>query len=412
MDARPVPSGTRRWAVLFAGFLAMTAGCSMQYGMPYLIPAFRQEGLDLAQAGALVSAPVAGLLLTLVAWGAAADRWGERRVLGVGLALAAAALAGAALAPNLAALAAALVCAGAAGASVHSATGRLVLGWFAAHERGLAMAVRQTAQPIGIAVAALALPVLGTSGLTPAFGFLSVLCFLAAVLVALSVRDPARPASDAASAAASGSPYRTPVLWRIHGTSALLVVPQFAVSTFGLALLVDEQGWDAPAAGRAFAAAALGGALARLLVGHWSDRAASRLRPLRTVAAVVALAMVSAAMAADGDPVVAAAAALLAAVVTVTPNGLAYTAVAEHAGFDWAGRALGIQNTVQNTFAAAVPPVVGAVIGFVGYGHAFALVAVFPLLALGLVPVSAETRGRAVGGPVRTESTRERAGPH
>src|SRR3984885_11559846 len=81
-------AGGRRWGVLFAGLVAMTAGCTFQYGLAYLIPAFRAEGLSLEQAGVLVACPTAGLLLTLVAWGAAADRWGERLVLGAGLALA------------------------------------------------------------------------------------------------------------------------------------------------------------------------------------------------------------------------------------------------------------------------------------------------------------------------------------
>src|ERR1700757_2376061 len=82
----------RRWVVLVAGMVAMTAGCTFQYGLAYLIPAFRAEGLSLEQAGILVACPTAGLLLTLVAWGAAADRWGERLVLGAGLALAGAIL--------------------------------------------------------------------------------------------------------------------------------------------------------------------------------------------------------------------------------------------------------------------------------------------------------------------------------
>jgi len=74
--------------VLIAGLVAMTAGCTFQYGLAYLIPALRQEGLSLEEAGILVACPTAGLLLTLVAWGASADKWGERLVLGTGLALA------------------------------------------------------------------------------------------------------------------------------------------------------------------------------------------------------------------------------------------------------------------------------------------------------------------------------------
>ena len=57
----------RRWVVLVAGMLAMTAGCTFQYGLAYLIPAFRAEGLSLEQASILVACPTAGLLLTLVA---------------------------------------------------------------------------------------------------------------------------------------------------------------------------------------------------------------------------------------------------------------------------------------------------------------------------------------------------------
>src|SRR6201993_1545173 len=117
----------RRWVVLVAGMVAMTAGCTFQYGLAYLIPAFRAEGLSLEQAGILVACPTAGLLLTLVAWGAAADRWGERLVLTSGLAAAGAVLLVATRVHSITALAACLVAAGAAGASVYAASGRLIL---------------------------------------------------------------------------------------------------------------------------------------------------------------------------------------------------------------------------------------------------------------------------------------------
>jgi sugar phosphate permease len=173
--APPSAGAGRRWVVLIAGMVAMTAGCTFQYGLAYLIPAFRREGLSLEQAGILVACPTAGLLLTLVAWGAAADRWGERLVLctgltGAGLVL----LAG--TAGHGVVLGACLALAGAAGASVYAASGRLILGWFGAHERGLAMGTRQSAQPLGVAVAALALPTIGEHGRSAALAFLGTFC--------------------------------------------------------------------------------------------------------------------------------------------------------------------------------------------------------------------------------------------
>ena len=261
---------TRRWLVLAAGTVALTAGSAFQYGLAYLIPALRASGLSLAQAGVIVACPTAGLLLTLVAWGAAADRWGERRILATGLGVAGLVLLVAARARTTAALGACLVVAGAAGASVYAASGRLILGWFAANERGLAMGIRQSAQPLGIAVAALALPTLAARGLVAAFAFLGGFCLVAAAIVVAVVRDPARGGERAQ--AQRGSPYRTGLLWRIHAASALLVVPQFTVSTFALVFLVDVRGWRAPAAGALLAAAAAAGAGSRLGAGHWSDR--------------------------------------------------------------------------------------------------------------------------------------------
>ena len=51
---------------------------------------------------------------------------------------------------------------------------------------------------------------------------------------------------------------------------------------------------------------------------------------------------------------------------------------------------MGTQNTGQFLAAAASPPVVGALIAARGYGWAFGLVAVFPLLAIPLIPVRGE----------------------
>jgi sugar phosphate permease len=391
-----------RWLILLIGLVAMTAGCTFQYGLAYLIPALRQQGFSLELASTLVACPTIGLLLTLIAWGAAADRFGERVVLATGLGLAGGVLLIGASVHGAVGLGLCLAVAGGAGGSVFAASGRLILGWFARHERGLAMGIRQSAQPLGVALAAATLPALGGSGTARALLFLGAFCLAAAVLVVLFVRDPARAqasvtAADDAEHAAS--PYRQPLLWRIHAASALLVVPQFTVATFALVFLVDARGWTALAAGRLLAVAQLGGAGSRLGAGYWSDRVASRMRPMRILAISTAVGMAALAAAAAAGASVAVPILLACSVVAVSTNGLAFTAVAEYAGSAWAGRALGIQNTGQNALAAATPPVLALVIGSIGFGGSFAAVVAFPVVAAALVPVAAERRAGAGSRP-------------
>jgi sugar phosphate permease len=387
-DRMTAPSGSRRWGVLAVGMFGTTAACTFQFGLPYLIPALTRQGISLEQAGLLAAAPTAGLLATLIAWGAAADRWGERIVLSTGLALSGAVLLAGALASGTMALGACFLLAGAAGASVHASSGRLIMGWFAYRERGLAMGLRQTAQPLGVALAGLVLPALAVPRLPGAVLFLAVLALAAAALVAVFVRDPPRAAATAGIARQAGSPYRTPALWRIHGASALLIVPQFTISTFALVFLTGAHHWAPGTAGRVLAAGQIGGAAARLAAGWWSDRAGSRLRPMRAVALAITVTLTV--LAATAHTPIAVAVLLAACVATVSPNGLAFTAVAEHAGRSWSGRALGIQNTAQNAVGTATPPVMAALITAAGYGPAFAAIVIFPLLAAAVIPVRAE----------------------
>src|SRR3954465_14662658 len=240
----------RRWTILAVGTFAQAATCCFLYGIPMLLPAPRASGVSLFAASLVVSAPMVGLLLTLILWGAVADRRGERVVIVAGVGAAAALLVVAAGVSGTVALAVLLALAGAAGASVNAASGRVVMGWFPPQERGLAMGTRQTAQPLGVALAALGLPPLARSvGVHHALLFPAALCALAAGLVFLFVADPPRPARSAGAPVTS--PYRGsrgPA--RVHLASAMLVVPQFAVATFTLVYLVRERHWDPTSAGR------------------------------------------------------------------------------------------------------------------------------------------------------------------
>ena len=387
--------GTRdpsRWLQLAIGMLGQAAGTVFANAAPFLIPWLHLvEGMPLAQAGALASAPLLGTTVSLVAWGAIVDRVGERASLTLGLGIVTAAATGAAFTTSHLGLAVAFFLGGLGVASTNSASGRLVVGWFPPERRGTAMGIRQTAQPLGVGAAAIVVPVLvERTDLRTTLLVVAAGCLLATLTCALAVVDPPRVGrAEAADLGQLASPYRVAVdptrrLLRIHVASALLVVPQFTVWIFMLVWLVDEKGWSAAAAGSLVAGTQVLGAGGRILAGWWSDRVGSRMGPMRMVAAAAAVTMLAFGLlegTALGVTLL-----VVATVVTVADNGLAFTAVAETGGPYWSGKALGVQNTGQYLVSSAMPPVVGTLIAAQGYGVAFAAAALFPLLALPLIP--------------------------
>lgn len=391
----------RRWSILALALTATLCTNVFINGVAFLIPTLHSDhGLDLAQAGLLSSLPSFGLVTTLIAWGYLVDRWGERLVLVSGAALTALATFGAAVSSgsaggSLTDTGAFLLLGGMAAASSNSASGRLVVGWFPAHQRGLAMGIRQTAQPLGVALGALVIPrVAEHHGMGPALLFPSAACGLAALACAVGVSDPPRPPRADAPAEHLANPYRgSALLWRIHALSVLLVVPQVMVWTFMLVWLMAERGWSTGAAGALVTVSQLLGAAGRIGAGRWSDRVGARLRPIRAIAVAATLTMLALAVAARADAPVSAALIVLASAITVSDNGLAFTAIAEIAGPFWSGRALGTQNTSQFFAAGVAPPLFGSLIGVAGYPLAFAVCAIFPLAALPFVPADRPLQG-------------------
>jgi MFS family permease len=216
-------------------------------------------------------------------------------------------------------------------------------------------------------------------------------CALAAVVSAIGVLDPPRPPRAEAPADHLANPYRnSSTLWRIHAVSVLLVAPQCLVWTFALVWLMTDRGWTAAGAGAMVTFAQILGAAGRIVAGRWSDKTGSRLRPIRTIAIGAAIAMGLLALTDQLHSPLSVVVMVAASVITVSDNGLAFTAIAEIAGPFWSGRALGTQNTSQLLTASIVPPVFGGLIAVAGFPLAFAVCAVFPLVALPLVPVHAD----------------------
>ena len=381
-----------RWLMLGVSMVGQIAGTIFVNGAPFLIPYLHLErGLSLVEAGTIAAAPLTGTMFTLVAWGMIVDRIGERAAMTAGLAIVTIGALGASQSDSLLGLGLWFLVGGVGAGSTNSASGRVVVGWFPPRRRGTAMGIRQTGLPLGVGLAALLVPnIVKAYDLGTTLLLITGITAAATILCAALIVDPPRPTrSEAADLGHLDNPYtRDARLWRIHLASALLVIPQFTVWTYMLVWLIDDKGWSTFAASALVASTQLLGAAGRIGAGWWSDRVGSRLGPMRTVAIAATATMLALGLL-SGTPL-AIALIVIATAVTVADNGLAFTAVAEIGGPYWSGRAMGVQNTGQYVASALVPPVVGALVAGRGYGFAFALVAVFPLLAIPLVPVRGE----------------------
>ncbi|WP_086821800.1 MFS transporter [Allokutzneria sp. NRRL B-24872] len=377
-----------RWVVLAAGALGQGANASYFLGLPVLIPQLRDHfTLSLPQAGLLVGAVNLGTMLTLVLWGASADRFGERPIMTIGLVAAALCLAGAAATDDVLVAGLALLGAGAFGASANAASGRAVMIWFAADERGIAMGVRQCATPAGAALSALVLPLAAHSGGVPlAFLVLAGISMVAAIAVVIWVREP-EGAVRAPKGGGAGEVLRSPRLWRLSLASACLVIPQFTTAALLVELFHEHRGVSLVVASTLLAVAQLLGAGGRLFNGAWSDRVASRLGPLRAVSVLIAASLLLVALLDWGNvavPVLAVVA-IAATALSLSWNGLAFTAAGEMAPEGRSGTALGFQNTANYLAAAIAPGIAGWLAAEVSWPVAFAVGGASALLSLVLL---------------------------
>jgi len=383
----------RVWVMLAIGTFAQLAGSMFVYGAAMLIPALqRAHGLDLSDAGLVVSMPLAGTVVSFLGWGALVDRFGERLVLTVGSTLTAVGgLAAVAVSGNVVLAAAAMFVGGVGAAGSNSASAALIIAWFAPSQRGLAMAIRHVGLPLGVGLAALTMPQLADSvGIAAALAAPSALAAIAAFGCGVGIVDSSR-GHHASALDSSGNPYRrsSPVratLLRVHAVAVLLSVAQSTLMVFAFVWLNSYHDWSAAAAGGVVTLANVLGIAARIGSGIWSDRIASRMRPLRVIACASAITMGLLAIDDAWLGVLAVPIMVVATVIAAADRSLVFTAAMEVAGRQWSGRSLGLQNTFQYLAGAAIPPVFGALISATGYAAAFAAAAACAGLALILIP--------------------------
>lgn len=384
----------RRWSMLACSLLAALTTTCVVSGIAYLIPALHtQAGLTLTEASTLAAIPTVGLMVAIIGWGILLDRYGERRILMISLSISLAGAVAAAAAAyanaSYVVLGACLLVGGIGSGAANGASGRIVVGWFPADQRGTAMGIRQMAQPLGIAVCALTMPATAAAhGIGPALTIPAIVTAAGLLAVIVGVVDPPRrAAAPRDTPVQKWNPYRqNSFLARVHAVSVLLVVPQSMLWTFVPTWLIVTHHWAPTTAGVLITVSQVVGALGRIAAGRWSDAWASRMRPIRLIAVGAAAAMGVLALTDWLGSSWAPAVMVVATVISVADNGLAFTAIAEFAGPDWSGRGLAVQNTGQYLATAATTPIFGALIAAVGFPLAFAITALTPVLAVPLVP--------------------------
>jgi sugar phosphate permease len=335
-----------------------------------------------------------GTVATVYAWGVLADRVGERLVLASGPAMGGGALAAVTLADGYASLLAGMFAAGVFAAAATSGSGRAVFGWFPRAERGFALGLRQTAVPVGAAAASFSLPALAAATSVDV-----ALLVLAGALVGTSVaavlwlRDPP-PRHSAAPPAPHAA--RDPRIWRLGMTSSLLIVGQVGVSSLLVLYLFSERGWSATEAAVALGVVQLGGAVARIIAGRWSDHRDERIAPFRRLAASAGALLLGAAVLANAPSPFFVPLLMAGGMFAMSWNGLSFTAAAEISGGAQAGRAMGLQNTLMRIAGAGAPLGLGALAAAASWQLAF--------LAMALAPLA----GAALLGPLVADEDRRR----
>jgi MFS family permease len=311
--------------------------------------------------------------VTLLPWGFLTDRIGERIVLATGLGACGLLLVVAGQAQTFWQLYLLLFLAGAAGASVNAATGRAVMGWFDASQRGLALGIRQAAVPVGGLVGAFVLPQLTVHH---AYAFLGVLCVVGATAGAIFLREPTAFPLEVSDVEWTLRDHR---LWRLCLVAGLYVVAQMAILSFVALYLHDERSLSKGHAAAVLGAVQVAAMMMRVGAGQWSDKLGTRIVPLARIgiAMSVSLAVVTALL--NAPLLLLVPAFVVAGSLTMAWNGVAFAAVAELAGRARSCSALGVQQTVLSLAGVATPLAFAAAVSSGSWSLAYGLAAVFPI---------------------------------
>jgi MFS family permease len=392
-------TGAHRWKVLGVGVAANACFSAALAGIPTTAVWMRSDyHLSNGQLGFALGAFGLGAALSEIPWGVLTDRWGDRPVLLTGLFSMAATLVAMSLfaVPSIASLgglAFAMCLLGVLGGSVNSASGRAVMAWFDASERGLAMSIRQTAVPLGGGIGAALLPWLASShGFAAVFGALAAMNVLSGLLAWRWLHEPpvTRSVATHASDPAGAPPLKSALIWRVVLGIGVLCVPQFAVLTFATVFLHDAAHVGVIEISATMAVLQLGAIVMRVWSGRHTDQHGNRRAYMHGSTLVASASFVAlgaaTALGAAHLPMLLAAMIALAGICVSAWHGVAYTELATLAGTGRAGTALGMANTAVCAGFFVTPLAIPHLLAFGSWPLVWLAAGLCALFALPLFP--------------------------
>ena len=385
----------RRWSILALVLAVQTVANVGPLGIPAIASLIRDDlGLTLPQAGSFLSAYYIGPVVMSLPAGTLADRWGVLRTLVLGQAVIALGLAAASAAPSYWILAALMMAAGAGYGMLNPTSTKAVIAWFPPAQRATAVGLKQVGLPLGGALGAAFMPPLALAIGWRAAVVLSGGLMSAGVIATLALyRDPAAvPVARAAPPRPSlGAVLTTRDLWLVAASTLVFAAVQTVWMAFLVLYLQEIVGLSLLVAGRLLAAAQVAGMAGRVVFGLLSDRAFGGRRRAPLALAGIGSALCSLAIAATGPGSSLAGLTLLALAfgfVGIGWNGVQHTLMAELAGPDAAGTALGLGLAVSSLGVTVGPPLFGYAVELAGgyrgpwIGLAVTMAAALAVLAL------------------------------
>ena len=355
-------------AVLAGASAAQAAVSLVGFGLPAIGPELRAAyGLTLPELGAVLTVNLLGSGLFLIAAGFAVDRYGVRRPLLAGSALAVAGLAAAAFAPTGLALIGALFVSGVGAAVVPIAGAGALFHAYDVDRRAFALGVRQMGVPLGGTVAAVLLPALAALG-----GIrLSLLCsaaVLALAGLAFAVVVDAEQGAEKPPPLALRRICCAPGMQRLLVVAALYIVVLQAVLTYTVPA-VREAGLSPLVAGATFFLLNVTAGVARIIWGRVADRngGTGRVRALVSAGWLAALGAVAFTFALHGGAAAVVPAAIVLAFGALGWNALVYVTAGEKSPSELAAQGVAVAATVVFVFSAVSTPPLGALAEHAGW---------------------------------------------